>query len=123
MYDSSNTSLNFKLNVMPCLFSEVSYKTKTFPRGNLWKMVLRKRLWLLFLLLIASTTLLSTSYAGRRMPKYASLEKKKSGDAPIYDHTRSNNHKRLLKVHHSNDYGSYDPAPTFHKPKFKRIPN
>ncbi|WOG82430.1 hypothetical protein DCAR_0101594 [Daucus carota subsp. sativus] len=38
------------------------------------------------------------------------------------DQTKINIHKRLLRAN-TNDYGSYDPAPTFHKPKFKQIPN
>ncbi|KAK1395006.1 Nephrin like [Heracleum sosnowskyi] len=107
---------------MPCLFSEVSYKKLNVSKRKSWKMVLRKRLWLLVFLVIVSAILLSTSYAGRRFPKYVSIEKKKSVDARINDLTRINIHKRLLTVH-TNDYGTYDPAPTFHKPNFKPIQN
>ncbi|WOG86015.1 hypothetical protein DCAR_0105209 [Daucus carota subsp. sativus] len=97
------------------------------------KMVLLKRLCLLFFLVVISASLLSTaytdlsqvdipSYAGQGLPKYVDFEKKKSVEAHTNDQTRISIHKRLLRVK-TNDYGSYDPAPTFHKPKFKQIPN
>uniref|UniRef100_A0A166JG30 Uncharacterized protein n=1 Tax=Daucus carota subsp. sativus TaxID=79200 RepID=A0A166JG30_DAUCS len=60
--------------------------------------------------------------AGQGLPKYVDFEKKKSVEAHTNDQTRISIHKRLLRVK-TNDYGSYDPAPTFHKPKFKQIPN
>ncbi|KAL1831531.1 hypothetical protein ACET3Z_001182 [Daucus carota] len=81
-------------------------------------MVLLERLCLL---LIISASLLSTAYtgAGQALPKYINYEKKKSVEALVHD---DQIHKRLLRAN-TNDYGSYDPAPTFHKPKFKQIPN
>ena len=57
--------------------------------------------------------------AGQALPKYINYEKKKSVEALVHD---DQIHKRLLRAN-TNDYGSYDPAPTFHKPKFKQIPN
>ncbi|KAL1834960.1 hypothetical protein ACET3Z_004611 [Daucus carota] len=73
---------------------------------------------------VISASLLSTAYtdAGQGLPKYVNFEKKKSVEAHTNDQTRISIHKRLLRVK-TNDYGSYDPAPTFHKPKFKQIPN
>lgn len=82
-----------------------------------------KNMILLFLLL--SSSLLSSSFAGRLLPEFvghsentvgATHEKEEAMEAK-YNHV-----ERLLRAN-LRDYGTYDPAPTFSKPPFKLIPN
>ncbi|KAL7206760.1 hypothetical protein ACSBR2_019466 [Camellia fascicularis] len=90
-----------------------------------------KNISLLFL--IISSSLLSTSFAGRRLVNNLAndvdattheevmteqLRDKKEGTAttPIIIH------ERLLRTN-TKDYGNYDPAPALVKPPFKLIPN
>ncbi|XP_057494740.1 protein CASPARIAN STRIP INTEGRITY FACTOR 1-like [Actinidia eriantha] len=77
-------------------------------------LMMLKKMVLFFL--IFSASLLSTSFAGRRLVNNLA----KQVDAP--HEGGSTIHERMLRVN-TKDYGTYDPAPTFVKPPFKLIPN
>ncbi|KAL1554301.1 protein CASPARIAN STRIP INTEGRITY FACTOR 1 [Salvia divinorum] len=81
-----------------------------------------KKISLLFL--IISAALFPTSFAGRVRKSVVSeavYEDSESWEAVRHDE-ESEIHDRVLKVK-TNDYGKYDPAPSFVKPPFKLIPN
>ncbi|XP_042001316.1 protein CASPARIAN STRIP INTEGRITY FACTOR 1-like [Salvia splendens] len=84
-----------------------------------------KKISLLFL--IISAALFSTSFAGRVRKSVlsnivsTSYEDLESWEAVRHDE-ESEIHGRVLKVK-TNDYGRYDPSPSFVKPPFKLIPN
>jgi hypothetical protein len=78
-------------------------------------MMVIKKISLLFLIISAS--LVSTSFAGRRLVDNVAKEVDATQEEGFGIHV-----ERLLKMN-TKDYGKYDPAPTFVKPPFKLIPN
>ncbi|KAI8026306.1 Protein CASPARIAN STRIP INTEGRITY FACTOR 1 [Camellia lanceoleosa] len=85
------------------------------------------------LFLIISSSLLSTSFAGRRLVNNLA----KDVDATTHEEVMTEQvhdkkegtattaiiiHERLLRAN-TKDYGNYDPAPALVKPPFKLIPN
>ncbi|KQJ88585.1 hypothetical protein BRADI_4g19641v3 [Brachypodium distachyon] len=65
---------------------------------------------------------LSVCAAGGRELAEQKLQKDFYSAASKEGATVSSNHPRNLMVK-TNDYGRYDPAPAFSKPRFKLIPN
>ncbi|XP_051146485.1 protein CASPARIAN STRIP INTEGRITY FACTOR 1 [Andrographis paniculata] len=81
----------------------------------------------IFLFLVVSAAVLSTAFAGRLSKSVVSKDMTEaldhqSWEAPRHDGMRREIHERLLKVK-TDDYGKYDPSPSFVKPPFKLIPN
>ncbi|XP_033514087.1 protein CASPARIAN STRIP INTEGRITY FACTOR 1-like [Nicotiana tabacum] len=92
-------------------------------------LMLLKTICLFFLLI--STSLLSTSCAGRQSRFVSNFEKEELGGThykevsvgeQLHHEEMSEIHERLLKAN-TKDYGRYDPAPALSKPRFKLIPN
>ncbi|KAM7479329.1 hypothetical protein LguiA_027542 [Lonicera macranthoides] len=67
------------------------------------------------LLLLISASFLSTSFAGGRSTSVSNMKNEVGA-------TQEKQLHQEKKVE-TNDYGRYDPAPTFGKPPFKLIPN
>ncbi|XP_020089664.1 uncharacterized protein LOC109711154 [Ananas comosus] len=82
-----------------------------------------KRCAVLFLMIILAS-LLSTSFAGGDRLFFAKygreVEKKDLATKNLKQEKVV--HTRILQAE-TNDYGSYDPPPSFNKPPFKQIPN
>ncbi|GAA0161367.1 hypothetical protein LIER_17698 [Lithospermum erythrorhizon] len=83
----------------------------------------------IFLLVISASLLLSTSFAGRTVIVNNNSAKQAGSVHEVQARETSKPishedlvHERLLRVN-TKDYGRYDPAPSFAKPRFKLIPN
>ncbi|KAJ4966733.1 hypothetical protein NE237_018582 [Protea cynaroides] len=87
-------------------------------------LIVLKKIGLLFLLISAS--LLSTSFAGRQWTSMdnPTVETTNEGTTrkPLHSDEATEVQERLLKAN-TNDYGKFNPSPTFVKPPFKLIPN
>ncbi|KMT00403.1 hypothetical protein BVRB_9g217070 [Beta vulgaris subsp. vulgaris] len=82
---------------------------------------------LVLLFIIISASLISTSYAGRFLTKSLADEEfvgTYEASAVEGDNKEENIvHERMLRWMNTHDYGRYDPAPSFRRPRHKLIPN
>ncbi|KAF7143663.1 hypothetical protein RHSIM_Rhsim05G0071400 [Rhododendron simsii] len=79
------------------------------------------------LLLLVSVSIISTSSSGRELlnnliKDTVTTREELSAEMQLQHKEAYAVHERLLRVN-TKDYGTYDPAPEFEKPPFKRIPN
>ncbi|KAI8554234.1 hypothetical protein RHMOL_Rhmol05G0082500 [Rhododendron molle] len=80
------------------------------------------------LLLLVSVSIISTSSSGRELVNnlikdIVTTREELSAKMQLQHKEEAYTvHERLLRVN-TRDYGTYDPAPEFEKPPFKRIPN
>ncbi|XP_058213272.1 protein CASPARIAN STRIP INTEGRITY FACTOR 1-like [Rhododendron vialii] len=79
------------------------------------------------LLLLVSVSIISTSSSGRELVNnlikdIVTAREELSAEMQLQHKEAYTVHERLLRVN-TKDYGTYDPAPEFEKPPFKRIPN